>query len=311
MQDPIIRYRDEPPEAVPSEPPKLLSLAAAVRSLRPQPSKRPGRAPKRRWWLAAGLLGLVVALGAANLVTEDPEPWVVSGSPKLKVTESGEFVRWHTGEVTLTLDPSLHEVGAGARESVLLGFDAWSAENPHLPRLSFDVSSAQRRPERDGVNLVSYGKIDAPGYRHALAITIAYSLPGTGEIIEADVIFNSRYRFGGEPAGTEGDSCRHSYDLQSVVAHEAGHFFGLGEDGDEAEATMYYKQGPCELHKRDLFETDVAAAGSVYAEPIAEEGPHKAGVSCSLSRGATAPAPWLLVIAAAAGAWCRRRFQTQ
>lgn len=305
MQDPIIRYVESRPDPARSEPPRLLSLAAAVRSLRPRAG---GKGPNRRRWLAAGLAGLAAVAGALTLVSEDPEPWVVSGSPKLKVTESGEFVRWHTGEVTLTLDPSLDEVGPGARDGVLLGFDAWSAENPHLPRLTFDVSSARRRPGRDGVNLVSYGEIDAPGYRHALAITMAYSLPSTGEIIEADIIVNSRHRFGGEQPGSEHAGCRHSYDLQSVVAHEAGHFFGLGEDGNEVQATMYYKQGRCELHKRDLFETDVVATDLVYPEPIAEETANQAGVSCSLSHEPSTPALWLLLVAGA-GVWFRRRAQ--
>ena len=316
MKDPIIRYVDEGSESMrpePEPPPRLLSLSAAVRSLRPPT----GKAQKRRWWSVVSVIGCAIVAAAYFGLSEEAEPWVVSGSPKLKVTESGELVRWRTGDVTLTLDPSLAELGPAARDSVLLGFDAWSAEHPHLPRLTFDVSSQRRRPERDGVNQVTYGKIEAPGYRHALAITMAYSLPSTGEIIEADLIINSRYRFGGEHHRSEHaskhvpehahDGCRETYDLQSLVAHEAGHFFGLGEDVSEAQATMYHKQSRCELHKRDLFETDVVAAQSVYAEPIDDEEAAQAGAACSLSRGSPAPAPWLAVVVGVAGVWWARR----
>jgi len=72
------------------------------------------------------------------------------------------------------------------------------------------------------------------------------------------------------PAG--GRSCGKRYDLESIVAHEAGHFFGLGEDWDDGLATMYYCTSTCEMHKRSLELTDVGAMKEVYADGYDDAG---------------------------------------
>jgi hypothetical protein len=67
-------------------------------------------------------------------------------------------------------------------------------------------------------------------------------------------------------------SCGERYDLESIVAHEAGHFFGLGEDWDDGLATMYYCTSTCETHKRSLELTDVGTMKEVYADGFEDTG---------------------------------------
>ncbi len=88
-------------------------------------------------------------------------------------------------------------------------------------------------------------------------------------------------------------SCHHAYDLQSVVTHEFGHFFGLGEDRDDPFATMFFCTSTCETHKRSLSDSDTEAMGEVYAEG-ADGGPE---VQCSVGGAGIpsgrCPLPWV------------------
>lgn len=161
----------------------------------------------------------------------------------------------------------------------------------------------------DGENRIYYAPIRVPGHEGDLAITVGYSNDDTGEIVEADVIINSLRPFAllnaapsttnagsskGTKSGNGDDSsdhgstgqsrsaltgsgtsstaaagCADTYDLRSVVTHEAGHFFGLGEDMTDTAATMYYSTRPCDLGKRELKTDDSSQVTALY---VAGEG---------------------------------------
>ena len=59
-------------------------------------------------------------------------------------------------------------------------------------------------------------------------------------------------------------NCTEKYDLQNVATHEAGHFFGLGEDYDVKVATMFYTTGRCEVNKRALQGSDETTMDALY-----------------------------------------------
>jgi len=78
--------------------------------------------------------------------------------------------------------------------------------------------------------------------------------------------------------------CQNRYDAQNTVTHEAGHFFGLGEDVVERKATMFQSIDQCETHKRLLANTDVSALATLYAAS-ADTDEAKAGPrACSVGR---------------------------
>ena len=80
----------------------------------------------------------------------------------------------------------------------------------------------------------------------------------TGRIYDADIEFNEQH-FVFDTAGATD-----RYDLQSVVAHEAGHVLGL-DHSEFWDATMYGHINAGELDKRDLEPDDVAGLCSIYA----------------------------------------------
>src|SRR5262249_29116003 len=151
------------------------------------------------------------------------------------------------------LDPSLEELESGGTEEVRSSFGTWLAAVKTLPDATFEQSNERGSAKRDGVSRVLAGPIDVKGHEKDLAFTMSQTVSSTGEIIEADIIFNTRYRYD----DVTGNHCN-SYDLASVATHEVGHFFGLADDPDTS-ATMFKVTEPCDVHKRVLTSVDVDA----------------------------------------------------
>lgn len=149
-------------------------------------------------------------------------------------------------------------------------FGAWASSDALLPPLAFDITKTHGEAAQDGVNRLLLGPITVPGQERALAITISYTDTETGDVIEADTIFNDAYDWtsvGSTGEGTDHeDGCKNRYDLQNVATHEAGHFFGLGEDYDDPSTTMYVSSLPCQTSKRTLSKPDIEVVSGLYAQ---------------------------------------------
>lgn len=271
------------------------------------PAGEPAKAPrgKRTWPWAAG--GLAVGLGLAGLLLSrvdrgrgEAPVVLINGAPQLKQTDSGGAQRWASdAQITVVIDPSIDALGSGASDALMNAFGAWLGSGANLPKLRFETRRvATPKVERDGVSSVVYAPITIPGHRDDLAITIGYSDADTGRILEADVVINSAKSFavlddrekprGGKHDDDDADSsrCGHRYDLQNIITHEIGHFFGLGEDGDDLNATMFFKTGKCELKKRDLEPLDTSTMAGLYAQDTrSAEAETAAGCAVSAASG--------------------------
>jgi hypothetical protein len=67
------------------------------------------------------------------------------------------------------------------------------------------------------------GFLDRPDLERVLGATSLILDEATGEIVEADVFFNTRFSWSTADGGTSG-----RVDLESVALHEIGHLLGLG-----------------------------------------------------------------------------------
>lgn len=93
----------------------------------------------------------------------------------------------------------------------------------------------------------------------AFALTTVSFVIKTGEILDADVEFNSAsadFTTTLEQVGV---------DLHSVAMHEAGHFFGLDHTKD-FEATMRTTHSPGSITQRDLGQDDIDGICEIYPE---------------------------------------------
>ncbi|HEX7668183.1 MAG TPA: matrixin family metalloprotease, partial [Polyangiaceae bacterium] len=299
------------PAAFTNRPGESASLAP-----RPDGDPRPPRRDLRRFIAFAAVVVVgAVAVRFATHAEAPSKPSIVSGRAGLKHTKKGQVERWFRDRLTLTVDGSFGTLAPGAADAVQEAFGAWVSSDAQLPRLAFDSRATKNVVlAPDGENRIYYAPIRVPGHEGDLAITLGYTNDDTGEIVEADVIINSLRPFAlldpapssGSSKGTksgEGDDssdqgnstgkspsaltgpgasgaaaagCADTYDLRSVVTHEAGHFFGLGEDMTDTSATMYYSTRPCDLGKRELQTDDTSQVAALY---VASEGTGNEGAS--------------------------------
>lgn len=308
------------------QPPSILSLRSTASTVAPEgqgsvsPPPPEKRGARRKLWFFATLASLVgVTAAGAWSTRERVSGHVHSGSPGFRQSKTGKNQYWHNKAVTIHLDDSIEQLGA--TDAVMQAFGQWVESDARLPNVTFDTGNTSATPKRDGKSTISFARITAPGHERDLAITMTYSEEKSGEIIEADVVLNSMYAVGvlkaredrwqrnrhsdgdgddqsrGSSAALnhEAEDCQNRYDVQNVVAHEAGHFFGLGEDPVEIDATMFQKIDQCETHKRALSPTDVTAVATLYAGTEDSEAAAAGPRACSFvgAPAAASGAGWL------------------
>jgi hypothetical protein len=304
-----------------------------------------------KWIALAALIAGSFAAAYLAFHRAPPKTEIVSGRAGLKHTKSGQVERWWRDRVTVTLDGSLSSLSPAARDTVEEAFGAWVSSDAKIPRLAFDARDNKGNVvlSPDGENRIYYAPIRVPGHEGDLAITLGYTNDATGEIVEADMIVNSLRPFAllaattgstpSTPKDTGGNSdhkgpesskettgehapaaappapsCAETYDFRSIVTHEAGHFFGLGEDMTDSSATMYYSTPPCDLRKRDLKSDDTEQVSSLYAvtpdgAPSSDEtvSAQKCEIGSLGRRARGAPSAGLLTALALSAIAARRR----
>ena len=206
--------------------------------------------------------------------------------------ESGQPLFWSTPCLSYAIDSrgsqwmSFQDI----EQAVDLSFQAWEnadcgGSRPNLIFQSVGPSTCGR-PEFNNagnVNTIAFldpwenpcaDPGDLPYSPFALAITIVWRDPDSGQILDADMMINDQlttpFNAGGPyancpdtgcPAGSPGSPG--PMDLRSIVTHEAGHFIGIGHS-DVEEATMYYQTEQTSVSKRTLAQDDIDAVCAIY-----------------------------------------------
>jgi MYXO-CTERM domain-containing protein len=128
---------------------------------------------------------------------------------------------------------------------------------------STTCTEVRYNPDSANQNMVVF-RDDGWPYNDAfstLGLTTVTFNADTGEIFDADMEINSSQR--NLVAGD--DIPRTGFDLESVVTHEAGHFFGLAHSQDKT-ATMYASYAPGTTVLRTLSNDDVKGLCSIYPD---------------------------------------------
>lgn len=190
-------------------------------------------------------------------------------------------VRWARKTITIAFSSSLTlpnasiKAGSDVTGAIQGALATWSAAtNINFVQVYSNAQSISPVDRADGINLITV----APNTEN-LAIFNDESVPArtrvfydadTGEISEADIALNPYpYSAAGEPLEFSTDGTPATYDLQSTLTHELGHFLGLNHSS-VIGATMNPTQalngtfGLAAMNERTLSESDRAAVKSIY-----------------------------------------------
>lgn len=185
----------------------------------------------------------------------------------IKTTEGGLPIRWPDGEVVVDLGMGAESHGIAQRtgnEQSMAALSAWDAAmSGHLQITYAPAEQELLGTGRDGLNVIRWGTDAEDPFvdPEALGTTYLTYRPGTGQIVEADVVVNAVHY---DWAVLDARGCQQRYDLQNILAHEAGHFFGVAHSSDHEESTMFPTAALCETSKRQLAEDDEQAASYLY-----------------------------------------------
>lgn len=189
--------------------------------------------------------------------------------------------RWQQSTVDINVEASVDLLGDAAFDSVIAAATTWENSPGELPTVVVTrgpedpIGYRRSGPNRNTVRFSPDGDPLANG---ALAITVITFDAQAKQILDADIVLNGEHTFGFFSPDKKIPGV--VYDLQNVLTHEMGHFFGLGEQFEDEDATMYAYSQAGEIVKRDLGEADITEISTLYREAyIPEEGPSCAGAT--------------------------------
>lgn len=226
---------------------------------------------------------VVFTCAALNLIGTPAYAFVCSRVQGSNQQDTGPSLSWFTRHLAFTQQASGTTDIPGTAERIVLrnSFNVWKnvtlgsdartacgnalgttdlTFSEQTPSTSTFVGYNYLEPEKNE-NLLIFQENAWPhpdGVDSVIALTTAtFSVP-TGEILDADIEFNSAtFQFvAGNPNNTQ-------MDLANTAVHEIGHFLGLAHS-PVITATMYFRAPPGETSKADLDCDDAHAVTFKY-----------------------------------------------
>ncbi len=238
---------------------------------------------RARALLLVGLLAATLAAPAparawCQMTTSSRRP--TATEPCVLPREGEHRLAWRRRCTEISLSraaPSADLTNATVREVIARSIATWEAVTCEGARTDVSVTLAPPSQENEcgaashytnGPNVhslifVADGWIEDRGHdARAFAVTLVWHDPASGEIWDVDMEMNEQR---GTYAVCDAAGCGDGQvDLENVLTHEMGHYFGIAHTPDDSLATMWAMADLGETFKRDLRDDDVAALCGIY-----------------------------------------------
>lgn len=173
---------------------------------------------------------------------------------------------WVNERGSQAIEPESTEITDEIKEAVFDSFDAWNEVECSDFEMIYGgkttIDEVGHDPDGDSINVLIWQDEHWPYPTYdAVALTIVSYVPCNGEILSADIEFNTADYIFTNHEGAAGTQI----DLRNTLTHEVGHFLGLDHSPNEA-ATMYATAPPGEITKRDLHQADREGLCFIYPE---------------------------------------------
>jgi hypothetical protein len=181
-----------------------------------------------------------------NQSTESRDPQLVGSSPITQIRDGNSNMSNGYNDCGITEQPKVTGAYQGTT-SAYANVNASGGCTSNFP---------------DGQNTVSW---QAFTNSNVLAATCHIANFDRG-LYEADIAIGAQVSYSAQAALPQ--NCNNGFtDLQSVMTHEWGHGYGLGDltSGSDIHETMYEVTNPCDLEKRTLARGDVLGMLDIYS----------------------------------------------
>lgn len=213
---------------------------------------------------------ITVLLTAIMIIATLSYGWIQSTS------SGGAGLKWATSNTTYYINELGYSQTTNEFDAIHGAFQAWNDVPTASCYASFGgTTSSNAITPNDSMNNVVFIEPSFTGDTSGLDLgstTLAicvFAFYNDGTIVDADIYVNAVEH----TWATDGSSSL--YDIQNVMTHEIGHYWGLSDiyDDSYSESTMYGYASPGETSSRTLHQDDIDGISALYPDSSATPTP--------------------------------------